>query len=88
VVINLTAEEEGGVLENPYCFWHLSGEGGSNTCDYVDNACLCAYDIGGDISFQANADGRGAVATTKTIELDESGCHPITQTFDWDLGMI
>ncbi|MBM4393042.1 MAG: carboxypeptidase regulatory-like domain-containing protein [Deltaproteobacteria bacterium] len=73
----------GELLDNPLVWW------GYAAADMEPVACLpdgdtwwCAEEAWGDIEVYGTADGHTTAMEAVTVEMDEYGCHPVTESVD------
>lgn len=86
-VVATVAGSTGESLEDVTVEWGLANaDMMPQPCDLQeDGSWDCASEHSGDIEVYASAGGHVPEMQTVTVELDADGCHPVTQTVDFQL---
>ncbi|GDX83514.1 hypothetical protein LBMAG42_53250 [Deltaproteobacteria bacterium] len=80
-IVDLTAAD-GSVLENDFVESksHNTDAAVRYPCAKTQGHWLCAWDDSGLFTVYANADGFAEIESSVDVPMDETGCHPDTQT--------
>jgi hypothetical protein len=83
-----TVEGAGGeALDQVAVSWDLANaDMAAQPCSLQgDGSWQCAPETTGDLEIQASASGHVTQTLSATVALDDAGCHPVTQTLDFQM---
>lgn len=84
VLVSVTDEGGTPIPESEVSYVLLSDDLGADSieCEGVDGEHWCGEDVPGELEITARAAGYQPGTDTVTVELDEVGCHVVTQELD------